>query len=178
MLDSIRNWGSTPEERTRNYPCDHVLPSSGRKTHYYFRAVSVAAPRPVVYRWLCQMRVAPYSYDWIDNLGRQSPRQLTPGVENLEVGQTMVTVFELVSFEVDRHVTIRARPWLAAIMGETVMSYWLEDDGAGTRLILKIAIKYPFLPYGWLMQAFLPTADAIMARRQLLNFKELSEGVG
>jgi hypothetical protein len=74
-----------------------------------FRGVTVRARAPVVFRWLCQLRVAPYSYDWLDNLGRRSPRTLTPGAERLELGQRVMGIFELVGFEPDRHLTLRLR---------------------------------------------------------------------
>ena len=64
-------WGSTPEERARGYACDVCVAGPD---HALFRAVDVDAPAAVVFRWLCQLRVAPYSYDWIDNGGRESPR--------------------------------------------------------------------------------------------------------
>jgi hypothetical protein len=48
---------------------------------------------PAVVRWLCQLRAAPYAYDWLDNWGKQSPRQLIPGLENLKLGQTVMTIF-------------------------------------------------------------------------------------
>ena len=68
-------WGTTAAERTRPFPCDRWLPGADDAL---FRAVDVDAPARVVFRWLCQLRVAPYSYDWIDNFGRTSPRRLTP----------------------------------------------------------------------------------------------------
>ena len=104
MTCPTHTWGSTPEERALPFPVDrHVLAHDAA----LFRAVTIRAPASVVFRWLCQMRVAPYSYDWIDNGGRRSPRALTPGLEALAVGQEVRRIFDLIEFERDRHVTIR-----------------------------------------------------------------------
>ncbi len=103
-------WGSTAAERGASFPCDAYVTDADAA---YFRAVDVDAPFAVVFRWLCQLKAAPYSYDWIDNLGRRSPRRLTPDLERLARGQRVMTIFELVEFEHDRHLTIiLARPFL------------------------------------------------------------------
>ena len=74
-----------------SFPCDHSLTPSDAA---YFRAVSVQAPAPILFRWLFQLRVASYSYDWIDNGGRKSPRELIPGLDQREIGQSMCTIFQ------------------------------------------------------------------------------------
>jgi hypothetical protein len=102
---AVNKWGSSAAERAATYPCDGLIE---RPDGVLFRAVDVEAPTAVVFRWLCQLRVAPYSYDWIDNLGRQSPRELIDGLDDLEVGDRVATVFELVAFEPDRSFTIGA----------------------------------------------------------------------
>src|SRR5215467_11992794 len=70
-------WGTTAAERTPSFPCDRFLVPFDAA---YFRAVPIRAPASLLFRWLCQLRVAPYSYDWIDNGGHLSPRELIPGV--------------------------------------------------------------------------------------------------
>src|SRR5262245_35696229 len=96
-------WGATPEERRQEYPCDRQLAQIDQSL---FRAIDVEAPVGVVLRWLCQLRVAPYSYDWIDNWGRKSPRQLIPGMEHLASGQRVMSIFRLATYESDRHLTL------------------------------------------------------------------------
>src|SRR5690242_14291682 len=59
-------WGVTDDETTRRYPCDDLVPFPSREL---WRGVTVAAPPSAVWPWLCQLRLAPYSYDWVDNLG-------------------------------------------------------------------------------------------------------------
>jgi hypothetical protein len=45
------------------------------------------------------------SYDLVENLGRRSPRTLTPGADELAVGQRFVMIFRITSFEVGREIT-------------------------------------------------------------------------
>ncbi|MEI5034528.1 alpha/beta fold hydrolase [Streptomyces sp. S1A(2023)] len=58
VLPDPRAWGTRPEELTAAYPCDGLL--SG-PVEEWFRAVTVRADRATVFRWLCQLKIAPYS---------------------------------------------------------------------------------------------------------------------
>src|SRR5215207_1955450 len=57
-------WNATPEEAGGTFPCDALAPSGFIALT---RAIDVEASPLLVFRWLCQLRAAPYSYDWIDN---------------------------------------------------------------------------------------------------------------
>lgn len=138
-----------------------------------FRAVDVRAPSSVTFRWLCQLRAAPYSYDKLDNLGRQSPQTLTPGLENLEPGQRVQTIFKLVEFEPGRSMTMLSE---GRIFGRVACTY--RSDPAGedrSRIVVKLVVSYPGLPHGPLVRLAGPPGDLVMMRRQLLNLKELAE---
>ncbi len=168
-------WGTTKDERELSFPCDKVLPDAHAA---YFRGVTVYARPDVLFRWLCQLRVAPYSYDWIDNSGRRSPQQLTPGLDDLAVGQRVMGSFDVVDFERDRHITGRTRSdsSLAGLFGGTAVTYLIvPTHSEECRLLVKIVVRYPRGPIGWLIRAFLPIGDLIMMRKQLLNLKRLAE---
>ena len=167
-------WGTTRAEREMPFPCDRHLPAADEAL---FRAVDVAAPARVVFRWLCQLRVAPYSYDWIDNFGRTSPRRLTPGLERLEVGQRVMTFFELVEFEPDRQLTVMTPPTaLDAVFGRFAVSYVvLPRDETRARLVVKLLVCYARGPLGWAARWVLPWGDLVMMRKQLLTLKSLAE---
>jgi hypothetical protein len=134
--------------------------------------VDVAAPPARTWRWLCQVAVAPYSYDWVDNRGRRSPQELTPGADRLEVGQTMAVVFRLTSFEDGHHWTAVASPRGERLFGKVAMTYAAEPDGDGSRIVARVAVGSA----GPVAHA-LAWGDLVMMRRQLLNLKALAERV-
>lgn len=166
-------WGATDTEVGASYPCDDIFTSPKFEAH---RAIRIAAPHPDVFRWLCQLRVAPYSYDLLDNLGRPSPRALTPGLEQLKIGQRFITVFTLVSFVPNHQLTIRVGRLGRWMFGELAISYITRDDGSGnTRLIAKLTLPRA-RGLGSLRQWTLAWLDLFMMRRQLMNLRDLAEG--
>jgi hypothetical protein len=171
-----RIWGSTEAERSFRYPCDGYLADAD---DVYYRAVDVRASQPIVFRWLCQLKVAPYSYDWIDNRGRRSPRRLTPGIDELAVGQRVMSIFDLVEFEPDRHLTLVLRR-LSPLLGMVAMTYLVQPSGErGSRLIVKLRVRSVEGRGGRLgavlRRSMLPWGDLFMMRKQLLTLKQLSE---
>jgi hypothetical protein len=167
--ETVERWGATDAEVADAWPCDDWVPEPD---DVLFRALSVDAPPAIVFRWLCQMRVAPYSYDWIDNLGHRSPRELTPGLEHLAVGQRIAAIFKLVGFETDHHVTLHT---VHPLFGEVVITYRVEPGPKGTRLAVKLRVRYPSGPIGWLVRPVLPAGDLVMMHKQLNNFAVLAQ---
>jgi hypothetical protein len=159
-------WGVTDAEVARRYPCDDVVP---RPAGQFWRGVTVNAEPERVWPWLTQIRVAPYSYDWLDNLGRRSPAVLL-GLPEPAVGDHFTSaggrrLGAILSVEPRRQLTGR-------IVG-AVMSYVLEPDADRTRLLLKISV--PAARFNGPLLPLLSLGDLVMARRQLLNLKFLAE---
>ncbi len=163
-------WGASPEEAGRHYPADDLVPGATLLT----RAISVAAPPELTWRWLCQIAVAPYSYDWVDNLGRRSPQSLTPGVDELQVGQTMALVFRLVSFDAPHQWTAITTGRGRRLFGRVALTYAAEPDADGSRIVCRLAADARG-PVRRLRTHALAWGDLVMMRRQLLNLKALAE---
>jgi hypothetical protein len=167
------NWGATEEEMRTRFACDEIVfPAHER----YFRAVTVRAPEHIVFRWLCQLRAAPYSYDWIDNFGRPSPRELTPGLGDLTIGDPVMRIFALRSFERDRHLTAELTDEHAKrVFGDLAITYAIVPHEDHCRLVAKFVVRYPRSAIGRAMRLLLPWGDLVMARKQLLTLKSLAE---
>ncbi len=168
----VYEWGTTAGERSEPLPCDRLIPAPAATFH---RAVDVNAPAETTFRWLCQLRAAPYSYDLIDNRGRRSPQQLTPGLEQLEAGQRVMTIFRLAEFEQGRSITLTSRTWT---FGDVVCTYRVEGRGPDrSRLLARLHVR----PNGALRSLALHTVlgpgDLVMMRRQLLNLAGLAAAV-
>ena len=164
-------WNTTLQERAARFPCDDHLDTPFRRLT---RAITIAAPPPIVFRWLCQLKVAPYSYDWLDNRGRRSPRRLTPGAERLALGQRLL-VFELVEFQQGRSLTLAVQPRCQRLYGPLALTYAIQPRHDGScRLVVRLDVGATTpLQRGW--RVLLAWGDLVMMRKQLLTFKQLAE---
>jgi hypothetical protein len=171
----IREWGATAAERHATSAADALLPDAGE---HWVRAVDVAAPPALLWRWLCQLRAAPYSYDWIDNLGRRSPQELTPGLEQLAVGKKLLVAFRVAGFATGEELTIITRP-RSRLLTPFAVSYVIVPRGPrASRLIAHIRVEAPpALPHRLARAALavLCAGDLVMMRKQLLNLQRLAE---
>lgn len=157
-----QRWGARLAEIDRELPCDGEL--SGTVT-VCDRVVSVDAPPETVFAWLCQLRVAPYSYDLLDNPGRRSPRRRDPELTELAVGQRFMGAFDLDSWTPGVQLTLRTTGRLAV-----AVTYAVRPDVAGSRLHARVRFAGP----AWLVWP-LAAGDFVMMRKQLLTLKELAE---
>jgi hypothetical protein len=170
--EAARNWGVTAEERRLRFPCDEVLQGSNDALFY---GVTVDSPPAILFRWLCQMRIAGYSYDWISHLGRRSPRELVPGMERLAVGQPVMTITDIVGFEQDRHLTLQLRKPGIYYPPLAVSYLIVPADGDRCRLLVKCSLQFRPGLRDFVSRTIGPYLTWIMMRRQLLNLKGLSE---
>jgi len=157
-------WGVSDSEVARSYPCDEfVVPPAWQA----WRGVGVAAPAAAVWPWVGQVRLAPYSYDWIDNRGRRSPRELV-GLAEPRVGESFTSVGgralgRIVSVETGKQLT-------GTIMGAYMSYVLVPEEHDSTRLLLKVVMRTTRVK-----ALGLSVGDLVMARRQLLNLKRLAE---
>lgn len=112
-----------------------------------------------------------------NNGGRRSPRELTPGLDRLEVGQRLMRIFRVVSFDRNDHITMLLDdPRGLRLFGDVSGSYAVRDAGGGTtRLVAKLWFGPGRGPAGLLRARLLPWGDALMMRKQLLTLKSLAE---
>ncbi len=156
-------WNVTDHEVARHYPCDDFVHTP---TLQAWRGVSVHAAPEALWPWVGQIRIAPYAYDWIDNFGHRSPQQLM-GLPEPVVGDPFSTAAtrrfgRILAIEPPKQLT-------GEIMGGCI-SYVLVPERQTTRLLMKIVT-----PMSRWLTPWLSVGDLIMARRQLLNLKNLAE---
>jgi hypothetical protein len=159
-------WNVTDYEIGRHYPCDDFVRSP---TLQAWRGVTVHTTPETLWPWVSQIRLAPYSYDWIDNLGHRSPQQLG-GLPEPAVGEKFSTA---ATRRVGRILAVEPPTQLTGEIMGACISYVLVPEDQTTRLLMKVVTAMS----RW-ATPLLSVGDLIMARRQLLNLKHLAERPG
>jgi hypothetical protein len=117
-----------------------------------------------------------YSYDWLDNLGRPSARQVIPELQDIEVGDLMP-----MSPDGKHGIRVHAlEPPYSMIWGtpgDTSWAWLLDGNPDGTtRVISRVRSRYRWLSPSIAFSVLLEFADIWMMRRMLLNLRERVEG--
>ena len=124
---SSTTWGSTARRARRAVP---LRPRSCAEPDWSSSVPSTwRRPRRPCSAGSASCACAPYSYDLLDNGGRRSPQALTPGLEQLSVGQRMMRIFKLVGFEPGRSITVLSE---GRLFGRVAVTYRVERNRCGT----------------------------------------------
>jgi len=166
------SWGTTTHDEAATYRSDELMPAAPGR---WLRAVDVDAPAPVTFRWVCQLRAAPYSYDWLDNGGRRSPRRPLPWCWDLTVGDDVMTIFTLTAFEPGHELTVTMKPDRATtVFGRIALTYRVTGTSEGSRLVAAMRVDDPAGLLGAWRRSVLAWGDLVMMRKQLRTLAALA----
>jgi len=155
------------------FPCDE---RPGDFDDTYFRGIDIDAPPELVYRWLGQLRIAPYSYDLLDNFGIPSPSKLSKRRGPPKPGERIMHLFRIVSCAAPQQITIELSSRLGKLaMGFLDGSYVVVPRNGGSRLLAKVRIRYPRGPLEGPSRRWMPGVDLAMFRKQLETLKRYAE---
>lgn len=167
----LRYTRATADAIATQSPADDLISANHDR---WVRCITIYAPQQTVYRWLCQLTVAPYSFDALDFAGRRSPRTLTPGAEQLRTGQHFL-IFAITSFVPNSSIAGISRPEFVRRYGQIAVSYSVDPLGPrATLLRANACIQHSDGGVGF-RRLLLAAGDKIMAGRQLRTMKALAE---
>ncbi len=177
--------GARPDEVVARTPADDLVAVPRAR---WVRAASSRAAPDRVWRWLCQLTVAPYSYDLVDNWQRpssaprrlptvrRSPRVLTPGADDVRVGQRLLVLFVVDSVTTGAELTLRRRRPGRGPVGEFAITYRVVPGAGVTRLVATVVVGGAPGVGARVLRALLGWGDLVMMRRQLRTLARLAEG--
>jgi len=190
---ALLGWMATPAEQREPLPGDELLDPPEDSTH----AIGIGRPPSEVWPWLVQMgcgRAGWYSYDLLDNGGRESAWEIRPELQSLAPGDRLPSTpdarawFEVLEASPGSHLVLGShlatRPMRSLLFSDPsptahVRSTWtfvLRATGSGTRLLVRArSVSRPH----WLWAAwngFFSLAHVVMQRRQLLGLRRRVEG--
>ena len=173
-------WGATDDEIRARMPGDEIAaPSVFSAT----RAINIDAPPESVWPWLNQIgvgRAGFYSYDFLDNRGLPSSKEVLIGFQNVSPGDlaapmtirpTPLTSFTVASVDFERSLV-----WSKS---DTVWAWKLVPHGHGTRLLVRLRTGPDWRhPVRSLCSAvLLEVGDFPMMHKMLIGIKDRAESL-
>lgn len=169
-------WGSTFEEVARSMPGDGIVECP---TFDATRAVTIDAAPEDIWPWIVQMgfgRAGWYSYDWIDNLGSSSSRDILPELQEIEVGDMIpIDPRKQHGFRVKGFLPNRWMLW-GDRKGKITWCWGLYPiDEGSTRLVTRVKVKYDWFHPSILFNMLFDVGDILMMRKCMIGIRERAE---
>ena len=139
----------------------------------------ISANSSDIFVWLKQMRIAPYSYDFIDNNGRKSPDYIIKNLPPLKVNTHYLLSFHIVEFDENSFIVCRfcepINTPISLYMKCLFLEYRIVEQGDKSQLWCKIR---GYINTNMASRGFFYTfslMNKVMMAKQLKNIKKLSE---
>ncbi|HSJ45122.1 MAG TPA: hypothetical protein VK923_10625 [Euzebyales bacterium] len=168
-------WGATQDEVERPMPGDELVP---HPTLSATRGITIDASPADVWPWLVQMggytRAGWYSYDRFDNAGRASADRIIPELQDLRVGDVMLTSptegFVVRSIDPGRALVLDIENRGSRITSVPMLTPL--PDGR-TRMVFRIRAHFP--PRHRLFGLAFDIGDFLFMGKQMLGIRERVE---
>lgn len=143
------------------------------------RNIEIQASASSIYIWLKQLRIAPYSFDFLDNRGIKSPEYIIENLPPLKLNSHFLLSFHIYGFEENTFIAGRfclpVNPPVNRYLKEMFIEYRIQEQGANTWLWCKIKGWYnkDIASKGFFR--IFSVVNLFMTKRQLRNIRKLSE---
>ncbi len=143
------------------------------------RCIEINAKASDIFVWLKQLRIAPYSYDFIDNRCRKSPDYIVENLPPLKANTHYLLAFHILEFEENSFVVCRfcepINPPVNLYMKDLFFEYRIGEQGTKTKLWCKIKGHFNNDIFSKGFFFIFSVVNKVMMARQLKNIKKLSE---
>jgi hypothetical protein len=158
---------------------DSLPDISGTDCRELIRHIEICAAASEIFVWLKQLRIAPYSFDLLDNRGRKSPEFLIENLPPLKCGSHFLLAFHIYGFEENKYIAGRfcvpVNPPVNRFIREMLIEYRIQESGLNSILWCKIKGWYN---HGLETKGFFRVfsiVNLIMTKKQLGKIRKLSE---
>jgi hypothetical protein len=173
------NWGSTADEQGAKMPGDAFFEDGPSRRLAMTRAITINAAPEIIWPWLAQMGRGAgwYSYDWLDNGGKDSARHIVTWIPAPELGDASPIGYL-------RHLDQgRSMAWwlgglrFAGATARLVVDISLTRTGDQSRLVIRNSADASGVMASTALLIF-RFIDSIMAIRQLVGIRNCVESFG
>ena len=143
------------------------------------RCIEIRAGAADIFVWLKQLRIAPYSYDFLDNRGIKSPGYIIENLPPLKINAHFLLAFHIFGFEENKFIAGRfcvpINPPVNRYIKEMFIEYRIQEHATNALLWCKVRVLVNRDTASKGFFHIFSVVNQFMTRRQLRKIKKLSE---